>query len=407
MRERQPSTWGRFVLAWLLVIFGVHQGGVVWAQEAETFIQVRDADGSPVVDLSAEDFVIEQGGVACRVVRVELMNEPLRLALLVDDAEGANTYFRFLRDGLPAFADALPDTSQVALILTSGRPRVVVDHEEGLAKVKERLEEFFIDRSRAAGFFDGVRETVAGFDGQASRLVVAIVTTDGPSQSASYTPGKFDVLVNQLADRPITIHALGLFLQDGNGFQTSIVSHLTQITGGWYDTLNSPSQAVTAKLTEMATAISRQHEAGLNQYRVVYESPPEADPTAPISAGVRRAQVTLRVSADGRLAPVGGSGSSAVAGQTADGGGGPSREQFWNAGEVAFASGQIDEAAEQYEKAHQADPTWGKPLFKLAMVALNRGDIETAVKYFEQVVEVDPNSEEGAQATGLIPQLRP
>ena len=66
----------------------------------------------------------------------------------------------------------------------------------------------------------------------------------------------------------------------------------------------------------------------------------------------------------------------------------------------------MDEAAEWYEKAHEADPSWGKPLFKLALVSLNKGDTETAVKYFEQVVEVDPDSEEGAQATGLITQLK-
>ena len=57
--------------------------------------------------------------------------------------------------------------------------------------------------------------------------------------------------------------------------------------------------------------------------------------------------------------------------------------------------------------AHDADPSWGKPLFKLALVSLNKGDIDGAVTYLEQVVEVDRNSEEGAQAIGLIGQLKP
>ena len=59
-----------------------------------------------------------------------------------------------------------------------------------------------------------------------------------------------------------------------------------------------------------------------------------------------------------------------------------------------------------YEKAHEADPSWGKPLFKLALVSLNKGDTEAALKYFEQVVEVDPDSDEGVQASGLITQLK-
>ena len=158
-----------------------HQGGAVQAQEAEAFIKVLDTDGSPVIDLSAEDFAVTQRGVECRVLRVELLNEPLRLALLVDDADGADTYSRYLRDGLPVFVDALPDTSQVALILLSRQPRVVVDFSEGLARVKERLEEFFAFRGNAAAFFDGLRETVTRFDDDVRWPIMAVVTTDGPS----------------------------------------------------------------------------------------------------------------------------------------------------------------------------------------------------------------------------------
>ena len=396
-------------LALVALSGAAHQGRVLRAQEAEgqVFIQALDAAGSPVIDLSAEDFVVRQGVVDCKVVRVELINEPLRLALLVDDTEGAGPYFRYLRDGLPAFVDALPETSQVALILLSGRARVVVDYSEGLAKVKERLEEFFVQRNSPAGFFDGLRETVARFEDEGRWPVVALITTDGPSMARmSFTKGKYEALMEQVVDRAVTVHALGLFTPDGDGFQTSIARDVTELTGGWYDTLNAPSQAVIAKLTEMAAEISRRQAAASNQYLVVYEPPPDADPNAPISAGVRRAQVTLRISPDGRPRPttlLPGRASNESLAAAAEGGG---REEFWNAGEVAFASGNVDEAAAWYEKAHQADPTWGKPLFKLALVALNKGDTETAVKYFEQVVEVDPSSAEGAQAKGLITQLK-
>ncbi len=383
-----------------------HQGRVLRAQEAEgqLFIKVLDAAGSPVIDLRAEDFFVRQGGVDCKVVRVELINEPLRLALLVDDADGADRYFRYLRDGLPAFVDALPETSQVALILLSGRARVVVDYPDGLARVKERLDEFFVQRGSPASFLGGLRETVGRFEGEATWPVVALITTDGSSMASNATQGKIEDLMEQVVDRAVTVHALSLFAPDGDGFQTSIARGVTQLTGGWYATLNSPSPAVTDRLTEMAAEISRRQAAASNQYLVVYEPPPDADPNAPMSAGVRGKQVTLRVSADGRPRPTTTllKPGQALAAAAEEGG----REVFWNAGEVAFASGNVDEAAAWYEKAHEADPTWGKPLFKLALVALNRGDTEAAVKYFEQVVEVDPSSAEGAQAKGFITQLQ-
>ena len=84
-----------------------------------------------------------------------------------------------------------------------------------------------------------------------------------------------------------------------------------------------------------------------------------------------------------------------------------SREDLYNMGELAFARGDIEEAAGWYEKAHMKDPAWGRPLFKRALVALNMGDMEAAVGFFEQVVDAEPDSEEAAQASGFLQQLRP
>ena len=60
-------------------MLGPHQGRTVLAQtESRLFVQVFAADGSPVTDLVAEDFVIEQDGVEGRVIRAEIVEEPLQ-----------------------------------------------------------------------------------------------------------------------------------------------------------------------------------------------------------------------------------------------------------------------------------------------------------------------------------------
>ena len=64
----------------------------------------------------------------------------------------------------------------------------------------------------------------------------------------------------------------------------------------------------------------------------------------------------------------------------------PTREVFYNLGEVKFAKGQTDEAAAWYQKAVDLDPTWGKPLFKLALVQLNKGDKDATIKMLEKVI---------------------
>jgi Flp pilus assembly protein TadD len=82
------------------------------------------------------------------------------------------------------------------------------------------------------------------------------------------------------------------------------------------------------------------------------------------------------------------------------------REVYYNLGEVMFAKGATDDAAKWYQKAVDTDAAWGKPLFKLALVQLNKGDKEATIKALEKVIAVDPSSPEAAQAKQVIEQLK-
>jgi len=92
-----------------------------------------------------------------------------------------------------------------------------------------------------------------------------------------------------------------------------------------------------------------------------------------------------------------------AAGELAEGA--ASREDFYNLGEVEFQKNNADVAAGWYEKAVAADPTWEQPVYKLGMVALNKGDIEGAKALFQQVLDMAPDSESGAQATAMLTAL--
>ena len=73
---------------------------------------------------------------------------------------------------------------------------------------------------------------------------------------------------------------------------------------------------------------------------------------------------------------------------------------------MKFAKGQTDEAAKWYQKASDCRSDWGKPLFKLGLVALNKATTDAAAKYVEKVIAVDPMSPEAAQAKTVIEQLK-
>ncbi|MCY4507129.1 MAG: hypothetical protein OXG35_09240, partial [Acidobacteria bacterium] len=70
-----------------------------------------------------------------------------------------------------------------------------------------------------------------------------------------------------------------------------------------------------------------------------------------------------------------------------------------------FAAGDSAQAAEWFRQAHERDPRWVKPMFKLGLVSLNLGDIKGANQWFEEVVEGAPGSPEGAQATAILGSL--
>ena len=94
-----------------------------------------------------------------------------------------------------------------------------------------------------------------------------------------------------------------------------------------------------------------------------------------------------------------------AAGDLAAAGGAASREDLYNLGEVAFNEGDTDAATGWFEKAAAVDPEWPPPVLKLGLLALNRGDIEGAKVLFQKVVDLAPDSEEGAQAQGMLAAL--
>jgi predicted TPR repeat methyltransferase len=73
---------------------------------------------------------------------------------------------------------------------------------------------------------------------------------------------------------------------------------------------------------------------------------------------------------------------------------------------VKFAKNETDEAARLYQRATDMDPTWGKPIFKLGLVALNKGDKDGAVKLLEKTIATDPAAPEAAQAKAIIEQIK-
>jgi tetratricopeptide (TPR) repeat protein len=85
---------------------------------------------------------------------------------------------------------------------------------------------------------------------------------------------------------------------------------------------------------------------------------------------------------------------------------GSSKEIFFTLGEVEVARGNRDAAVQWYQKAAADDPNWGKPLLKLGLASLGKGDKADAAAKMQRVLAVDPLSPEAAQARKALEQLK-
>jgi Tfp pilus assembly protein PilF len=81
------------------------------------------------------------------------------------------------------------------------------------------------------------------------------------------------------------------------------------------------------------------------------------------------------------------------------------REVFFNLAELMFARNETSEAARWYQKASDADPFWGKPIYKLGLCAERMGDGDGAAKLMARVIAVDPVSQEAALAKASLESL--
>jgi hypothetical protein len=256
----------------------------------DVFVQAED--GTPVTDLGRGDFVVDQGGALGRTLDVELVDWPLRLVMLVEESTRVAGYLTHLRNGLPQFVDALPEGSEVAVVLFAGRPRTLVDTTTDLGAVKEAFGQYFARRGANANVFQAVHETMDRlYTDYAEGPVIVAVTGDA---STSVPRGRIERVVEQVAETGATVHALVLNTQ-GATRQAGVARRFSELTGGTIEEVSSPSVAVVRRLTELGELVAERAAARPARYLVSFQPPADTDPAAEIAVAVRRSQVRVRV----------------------------------------------------------------------------------------------------------------
>ena len=295
------------------------------ANEQSIFVSVLQRD-TPIVDLRAEEFVVEEDEQPREVLRVEPASIiPMQVAILVDDSRGVTSALSHMRGGLSDLIDALPDGQQVAFITFGDEMRTVVDYTREKARLRTAATRF-VTFSETGSYLPNalVATALDLWKRGAIRPIIILVTTEGTNtatgrlSSGPQVPGGvsprgflglgYDRVLDVLRETRTAVHTLVVrgvgvptfgagpsassstrgLLREGLGDRdrAALLEQLPKVTGGGREELGTTS-ALAELLTRIANEVA-------NQYLVTYARPPGLIPPTKIEVSVTRDRMTVR-----------------------------------------------------------------------------------------------------------------
>jgi hypothetical protein len=276
------------------------------AQRQVTFFAsfVNTSSDQPIDTVSQDQVEVREDDVAGRVLRMEPMNWPVRVELLLDNGIGIGSdNLSHLREGVRLHRSAASAWNH--FITTAPQPRTVVGRPpiaralsgagllapersaprfiDALSETAARLDKTRVDKERG-NFFPVV---VAGFPGSRS-----IFTDRDVSGFDAFSTARRHVHVVMLSSGGITA--------DGGATQVQIGMAIAKMTGGRYDNISAPSRIRTL-LPEIARQIARSHARQSKQFRITFERPDGKAGQVGHVTLAGPASLTIQLSTDGRI----------------------------------------------------------------------------------------------------------
>jgi hypothetical protein len=269
------------------------------------FAQFTDAAGKPVTTLTAADIQVNEDGAAGQILKLEPVDWPVRVALLLDNGTGSSERIVQVRNGAKGFIEAMPAGVETSLHTLSPQPRTLVrptaDKEALLKGV-----DLYTPDSGAGRLVEGLIETVARFDKEkGNNFPVIVILGSLTTEGSQIRDRDVKQLFERLSTRSITVHAVLAGNTNAGGSQgvanaTQIAIAATKQTGGQYQSIAATTRLATL-LPEIGAQIARSHERQSQQYRITFERPQgKSGPVGQVGLAARGG-VSVNLTLDGRM----------------------------------------------------------------------------------------------------------
>lgn len=256
-------------------------------RDRTVFVSAVDSKGEPVEGLEANAFVIREDGRQREVLRVSRANEPMDVAILIDNSTAIAPDVTRLRAGLKEFVMRMAPGNKVALIGLAQRPTILVDYTDDQERLDKGMAVFATPQSGMT-LLDAIQEVTQGLTKRETpRAVIVPIITDG----AEFSNRDAEGLVKEMVSARVALHAVtvGIFPFSNNPpirERLRLLEIGTRDTGGQRITLLNS--------TGLETALPRLARELLSQYKVVYSRPESLITPTKITVSSGRKGVTVR-----------------------------------------------------------------------------------------------------------------
>ena len=258
------------------------------AREFTVFVSAVDKEGEPVEGLGPEAFIVREEGARREVLRVSHANEPIDIAVLVDNSAAAQTTYSFVRTSLTKFVTAMTEGNQIAVIGLADRPTILTDYTRDRKRLTDTVGRIFPMSQSGMTLLDAINETSRGLRRrEAPRAVMLAIVSDG----AEFTNRYAKDAVKDLVDARVAFHVATIGQFNGTTSQSErermfLLDQGPRASGGQRISLLSP-MALDQALERLARELK-------GQYKVVYARPQSLIAPEKIEVASARPNVTMR-----------------------------------------------------------------------------------------------------------------
>jgi VWFA-related protein len=259
------------------------------------YVTALDAKGALITDLTAADFAVKEGGKDREIVKAEMANAPLQIAIIVDD--NGTGLFRY---GLAQFLQKLLGHGEFAISTVVGQTMKIQDYTTSTEALSVALQKLSPRPSTPDGgqLIEGISESAKELlKRKAVRPVIVALTVGGEEHS----PQSAHDVLNTLKDSGASLHVISVAggtlrstVQPTNpGDALDGALNLGEVLG------DGPKQSGGRRDEIVATAglvqgLQRLADELLQQYAVSYVLPDGVKPNERVSISVKRKGVVLR-----------------------------------------------------------------------------------------------------------------